>query len=912
MSQPNWEKKIAAFLYRPPHAAFQPTANGTGLIEAALGAAWEGAPEELAEFEAHARGLDLPPWIDELAIPDFIGNPVVTHPLSGTEHRLDLPAGLNPDELATVVRQTIQDLRTEAGADPKRTHLLLWRLLPEKLVELRPDIPWEHLPADPRVPSHTWWEHAAVASAIAGAGSDPAVLLFTIAGAQDFVTTARRTQDSWMGSFLLSYLSWQAVKVVVEACGPDAVLSPALRGQPLVDLWLRAATGLPAAFPVPEDRLRVGNIPNIFTAIVPAERAEALAAEAEQAVRREWQRVAQAVRQAVEDAVKPSMPDIGTWGPIWDRQIPDLVDRLGVYWGVCPWGEADPLELLQAFHRDARGDAVRERDQWSEVFTGLGEGRKTFGAAYPWLAGFAAQARTARKSLRDFRQTGAEGEPGHKCTLCGQLEQLHPASVNGSLAKDLGDFWKALAEVDRKAGRQKLLGRLRKGERLCAVCLTKRLALEAFFEKELHIDHHLFPSTSTVAAGQFLLDVLDAGGEPLQQLHTHAATVDAALGKLQVSGNAPEGVRRLAAQAVPDQAKCKRLLELDGDWLYPESFQAEPLKRELDVALPEEALARCRTSAKAVKAAALAAGITPPSKYYAVVALDGDKMRDWLIGKRGPQWELLFHPNTQPTAEQTQNLKRPPGPAMHLALSDCLKAFSLDLAKPIVDDYGGALLYAGGDDVLALLPTARLYGVLGALRERFVGDATGWFVQEGEARRVLGGTRGMTVSAGVAIVHRSHDLSLAVEKAQWLLKHEAKKRLDRDAFALGLLRRSGEITETGWKFGGVGAQFLPALQGVLDLMRTGRLSTRFAYRVRGCSWAEGAADPAALRALTRHLAGQHAKPGQKDAAQEAVAKLFDLLENGLKEREALQPAPDLWESLFSLLLVTAFLSGRED
>jgi CRISPR-associated protein Cmr2 len=905
-------EKVAAFLARPPYAALDAgDSPAWGLAEAALGRPL--SPEERSaavEAERGACGLDIPSWVPALTPQSFVADPLTTHPLSGARRPLVLPSAVGAD-LREAVTRNLARLRDEAGNDPRKLFLLLWRLLPDRLAGARPEVPWRELPADARIPSHTWWEHACVASALAGAGPRPAVLLFTIAGAQEFVATARRTQDSWMGSFLLSYLSWQAVQVFAEACGPDAVLSPSLCGQPLVDLWLRQIGVLPPEFPLPKDRLRVGNVPNLFTALVPEEEAEGLAAQAEAAVRRAWKQIADAVRGAAEASLQRFVPDIQTWGPLWDRQIPDLPDRLGLYWGYCPWDGGDPRELARMMLASPEGDEPRELAHWEALYEALGHRRHAFGTAYPWLAGFAAQAMTARKNLRDFRQTGADGEPGHKCTLCGQLEQLHPASIDGSSAGPLARFWETLGSVDRDRGRQKLLGRVRRGERLCAVCLTKRLALETYFDKALGLDHHLFPSTSTVAAGQFLLDVLQAGEEPLQKLLAHTRGVAQTLGDAQVPANAPEGVRRLAQGAISDAEARKGLLELDGDWLYGESFQADPLERELGLRLDEDTLRRCRDGAERLRKSAAAAGIPPPSKYYAVVALDGDKMGEWLMGRQGPKWEAIFHPGAQPTADQTQGLPRPPVPAVHLALSDGLKAFSLDLVKPVVDQYGGALLYAGGDDVLALVPTARLYRVLGDLRERFTGDETGWFGAGPEARRVLGGPGGMTVSAGVAIVHRSHELSVAVQEAQELLKDRAKARFGRDAFALGLLRRSGEATVTGGRFAGGGAPLLDALQAVLDLMRSGRLSTRFAYRVRGCTWAAGTSAPDALRAVVLRLARQHAKSEDDRAeARKAADALFQAVEQGVREMP--DPRPDLWEHLSGLLLVTAFLSGRED
>jgi CRISPR-associated protein Cmr2 len=67
----------------------------------------------------------------------------------------------------------------------------------------------------------------------------PAFLLFTLGPVQEFIATARRTQDLWMGSYLLSYLTWQGMRITAERLGPDCLMFPSLFAQPLTDRWLQ-------------------------------------------------------------------------------------------------------------------------------------------------------------------------------------------------------------------------------------------------------------------------------------------------------------------------------------------------------------------------------------------------------------------------------------------------------------------------------------------------------------------------------------------------------------------------------------------------------------------------------------------------------------------------------------------------
>ncbi|PSQ91056.1 MAG: hypothetical protein BRD57_05385, partial [Proteobacteria bacterium SW_6_67_9] len=69
-------------------------------------------------------------------------------------------------------------------------------------------------------------------------------LLVTIGPAQAFIQQARKTQDLYWGSALLSHLAWAAMTPVVAQHGPDAVFFPDLYGQPLVDAWLQNECGV--------------------------------------------------------------------------------------------------------------------------------------------------------------------------------------------------------------------------------------------------------------------------------------------------------------------------------------------------------------------------------------------------------------------------------------------------------------------------------------------------------------------------------------------------------------------------------------------------------------------------------------------------------------------------------------------
>jgi len=69
--------------------------------------------------------------------------------------------------------------------------------------------------------------------------SNKQYLVFTLGPVQGFVAQSRRTRDLWAGSFLLSYLSGQAMNAVIEAGGE--ILKPTvMSGQEIIDPLLKA------------------------------------------------------------------------------------------------------------------------------------------------------------------------------------------------------------------------------------------------------------------------------------------------------------------------------------------------------------------------------------------------------------------------------------------------------------------------------------------------------------------------------------------------------------------------------------------------------------------------------------------------------------------------------------------------
>src|SRR5690606_34790413 len=121
-----------------------------------------------------------------------------------------------------------------------------------------------------------------------------------------------------------------------------------------------------------------------------------------------------------------------------------------------------------------------------------------------------------------------------------------------------------------------------------------------------------------------------------------------------------------------------------------------------------------------------------PETYYGLLLFDGDRMGKWLSGELAPTYAQLMHPvirqhvqthfGGQPELSAYLQARRSPSPAFHAALSASLNTFAVEMAQPVVEKaFKGKLLYAGGDDVMALSTSDDLPDMLRLLRAAYSG-----------------------------------------------------------------------------------------------------------------------------------------------------------------------------------------------
>lgn len=692
---------------------------------------------------------------------------------------------------------------------------------------------WALLPADTRQPDHTIFHHLDTAAAFETAGPGAPLLSFSIGPVQSFIASARTLRDLWSGSLLLSKLTFAAMRPVLDAVGPQAFVYPSPRGIPDVDVWL-LDHGVPEALVRRPDleSRLLPAIPNRFLAIVPAGGAADLAEHCESAVRRTWGQIASDVQAKIHDRLGGEQG----WDARWREQIESFWEIRTSLLPRVNLNDELRSQLLGGLPENV--DQIRRLADVIPADHRYGFEQKHVGR---WAADVALSARIAEaaREVAHFRADPAPGEVPAKCTLLGELEQMGPPGLGASR-----DFWDASRPKLRIDGL-----RLREGERLSAVGLVRRFwpaaALGRLLGTEVWSEDTRIADTATVAARIWL----------------RAASIDP-----------------------------RKWRDWNGTWLFDDGPGEED-----EPECPADLRAKLHEARRDL-------GKAPP-RYFAVLHMDGDHLGRWLRGELAPTIREALHPKTRQyfeslgdDARNILDLKRPLSPTRHAALSEALLRFARDLVPSIIEHHSGELVYAGGDDVIALLPLETAFACADKLRSAYSRD-----FDEGTAAFYMGSTA--TMSGGVAVVHHRGSLRGALEAARQAEK--SAKSSGRNALGIAILRRSGEHAEcvAPWTV-------VPAFVELAKSFEAGA-TVRWAYRLRSeLDALEGLPHGGFVAELGRLIARTDREAGSSQVHGEIMALLARYAD--WARTRAGMPEPEVRKGFCTLVQSAAFVARGGD
>lgn len=765
----HWTDCIRAFLHDPPDKALDIKLHEDRACRY-LGAALDIPPESAREGVKSADWLASA--IERLPLPrgtlrDCDGNqldPILEQPFNRIlKNELERCSPFSGDDLTnvtTALRQA-QDLSAEiitkredvirsiaqANPDNRLRAYALWRLLPEALPHV------SQLPGDTRLKDHSITDHADASMAACASlreGNSASLLVFSLGPVQDFIVKGRSLRDLWTGSYLLSWLTFQSMIPLLEQLGPWCITSPGLRKNPLCDWWLgkqgvmRPGTADRKASPLAaeKDSLRWAGLPNTFTALVPTSIAADLQTKVIDAQRAAWKGICLSVQQGL--GITKDNPNYRYWesqcNEVWD------VRCLSLPFLTINKNEDIPAHTLQLRKQaqDLLGElpeSVIKAGQIAELLKPIAPKYVHKDSQGLWtLANLLAQKLLETdKRVRKIPFHADEKDTNEKCVLFPGFSVMGPQGDTSENKK----WWKNTPPTVESSK-----ARIRAEERLSAPGLVKRFAYDCFFK---HLIGKLpFPDTREAAMQWWIAEAERLDPKAWKKFKNAVA---------KANEDAQDTDPWTAAELLDPSRQNQSFWS---EWT--EGEYREFVKKRNDF----------------VKVAKEKCLLPEPKPYYAVLCADGDEMGKYLRGEKGPKFNQAYHSKMliklkeMKVSEDILQTVRPQGMAAQLAFSAALNEFT-SKAGTVIDKHHGTCVYAGGDDVLAIVPVATCLNAAAELASLFRQEVSG-----------------ATLSVGIAIVHASDDLRVAITQAR-----EAEtqaKRSGRDGCCLRIIRRSGDTT----------------------------------------------------------------------------------------------------------------------
>ena len=847
-----WQHKLFVYLHDPPHKAWYIPGHA-GRAEKIIKAMDQTPMNRRAYQQADiiASGLTraaVPGFNRDRTLRgsvDFAKFPQITHPLVEGESLTLEPAtgqritGIQQDLLDLIKKDVAGFPDGSAEEEAKTQFLYLFFALKKRLRNENTGglgAVWDVIPADTRIPDHPIWHHMALTSAIASAHrEDPngaaSLVLFSITPVQPFIARARKLRDHWCASVLLSYLAFTGLRHLTETLGPDHVVYPSLHDQTLVEEWLKRSCGLKELLKEGDEVLcqhmlkskSIASFPNKFVFIAPTASVEATCKALEASINAEWVRLARIVgaflggNEHTKALIEHQVSDYWTYSFAATR-LPDLDDGESLSALLHPetWrSEEETLASFAATYGKKRRQTVR-----------------LYSAAHSLLQRVLASAKLKPNKLR-------KPQEGEKCPLCGEHEVLHDldATDHGKKARDykegIKSFWDKLRAGMNSPDSSSEIG---ENERLCAVCCIKRFLPRAL--KEGKLCDELLYNALTVKRFQSPIDdnqTPEADDDRTRMVRFFPSTTEIAatryLERLKLRININQKQKTLLLNALHES-------EIDG----VEDDTSSAIKTIIEVG--EEFGVKYENR----------------DKYYALLLMDGDRIGDLLNGTTmTATWGSVIHPELKrryddPSFQPPKDVlrgklsdKRILNPALHAAISDSLNSFARFAVAPIVERRQGRLIYAGGDDVCAILPLDTVLTAADEIRKaysagfvRYTESGVEPYDGRDSGGKIgihLGQAPGISISAGIMIAHHKTPLREVIRDTHTLLTEVAKKKGGRNAVAIRLSKRSGADRDFSCKWDEPnpfteGESILDSFRGLSNSVGFS-ISTSLIYRLPG-------------------------------------------------------------------------------
>lgn len=629
---------------------------------------------------------------------------------------------------------------------------------------------WDIIPADTRMPDHPEWHHLGMTSAIYSSlerniddsKEDLSLVVYSITPVQDFIGKARKLRDYWTGSVLLSYLAFAGITVVMDELGPDHILYPSLQNQSLVEQWLSKKYNVLKDSLLEEGILKqlndnsqsIASFPNKFVFLCNAKDVETICELIKNKIEIEWKNTSDIVKNFI--ATKTDSNDSEEFNKVWDNSIKDYWKLSWASTNFATINDEEALKLLLPKNKwEKEVEAMKKFDSCFDIKNKVFpnyDASNLYGTTHSLVQGLLAAGKTKPNSIKPIQE-------GEKCPLCGEHEVLNNSKKNLPAAeynKNIQHFWDKL----RNMNAEESYSQIGKSERLCAICSVKRfLPLGNVFKDKNHILH-----------------------QTLVESYKENFPSTTEMSSWEFLHTLPKDDKKKVAERLHD---------------YEFETDDEKVKEILKNSSKYE------------------------TKYYGFLLMDGDKMGDLINGESvEASWNDVINIKNKASTvfakEDFAKKERTINPALHAMISDSLNNFARYGVQPIVNKYNGKLIYAGGDDVCAIMPLSTVFQAADEIRKVYqfsFAEVTGngsssINVINPSAKKIvmhLGHSDNqdetkISLSGAIIIAHHKTPLKEVITQAHAVLDGVAKEKSGRNSIAIRLDKRSGGARDMWFKW----------------------------------------------------------------------------------------------------------------
>jgi CRISPR-associated protein Cas10/Cmr2 subtype III-B len=640
---------------------------------------------------------------------------------------------------------------------------IIWRFLIEATVKSLNNLKdFALLPADTRVPYYTIYDHLYTSSGFLVSLKDDqkigrvGIIHWEATGTQSFIQESRAFRDLWASSFLISLMNTAIIIKLAKEHGFDSILNPNMLYNPLIDLYLYAHTK-DERLNIRYEELRNPITPDKGFAIVPYAKVENFVKEIPKWFNELWKIIAETVKECIENELKDSQADIFkdslkeylcinedielekyikpilSWKDIWEKVGYEIPINF-----ICV---GEKLELKQDYLHSKLNELKKylldlysenELDELLKEFKVLREIAKSKGYhdgfqffEFPLIIEVLKKKRKLRAELPriDASEWILKSKIYIKdrklvCSVC----YKRPAIIFGNTSV-----------TSRK------LYEIKEDERLCPICLTKRLlARQDLFKKilskvyeyadnsinykdyegKLNIPRLTVPSLDTISTLTFRSSLIKYAPYEIEKIINKIKEIEPNDNKLFKDMPYPEWFKDYK-----DKLEDKSILLVGGEYFLIDELEKiypnNPKIKELENIFKEITENLKKLEYDKIKDKDIVA--TKPGKYVTLIKADGDNMgklftltdkykkqiKDILPKElneylRKDDKEIIIYDKGY-TIKDIKSYRYIPTPSFYAYISRALSSIARNITR-IANDYATVIVYAGGDDILAIAP----------------------------------------------------------------------------------------------------------------------------------------------------------------------------------------------------------------